>query len=36
MEGGLFTTNPHGIAHSFRYNIKEIKSQFDKYVEASE
>jgi uncharacterized protein (DUF342 family) len=36
MEGGLFTINPHGIAHSFRYNIKEIKNQFDKYVEASE
>jgi hypothetical protein len=36
MEGGIFTINPHGIAHSFRYNIKEIKNQFDKYVEASE
>lgn len=35
MEGGLFTINPHGIAHSFRYNIKEIKGLFDKYVETS-
>ncbi len=33
--GGIFTLGPHGISHSLKYNIKEIRSKFDDYFNAS-
>ena len=33
--GGLFTIGPYRINHSSKYNIKEIKSQFDNYFNES-
>ncbi|MFC1562527.1 flagellar assembly protein A [candidate division KSB1 bacterium] len=35
MPGGLFTIGPYGITHSSRYDIKEIKRQFDDYLDIS-
>ena len=29
IPGGLFTIGPYEITHSSKYNIKEIKSQFN-------